>query len=484
MQPGPAGVSTTRGWKEAELRRNQLGGQIGTDPNFTPTSHTGHPRPPFAISPAGRALRLTEEERAIIDGRRGAVLQKTIRTIVDFGEFFGAARLIPLSGAPHHAVSWGSSGNEPLIRLYRALVRAGLRTYAPFTSNPKPTDAVRLPLDPSQQQSLDRIYDRADELEALNLALGLRSPEDWSCACYEPEMGNTPEYGDHLAWSESSAIAYVNSVIGARSNRNPPGIDMLCNILGRAPYFGLMTDRGRQATQRVEIATSRLPHPQILGSAIGLWVPEEVPYITGLERFIPRIDPKSSGYFKDLGAAISGNGGSALFHIEGVTPEARHWGRDLLCADHDTRVIDDDELERVHTGYPNLWKHRHGTPKRVFVGCPHLTVEQMADWGRRIVEAVDKAGTSAIGMPTYLFGSAHVRRAFETRHPKLADRLRELGVSIPTNCPMMWCSTPLEDAELVATNASKTRVYSTARFFLDDVLIELIVTGELPETAR
>ena len=94
---------------------------------------------------------------------------------------------------------------------------------------------------------MDRIYNHMDELEDLNLKLGMRSKNDWSCACYVPEMGNTPERGDYLAWSESSAINYVNSVLGARTNRNSMGIDMLCNILGKAPLFGLMTDEGRKA---------------------------------------------------------------------------------------------------------------------------------------------------------------------------------------------------------------------------------------------
>jgi len=431
-------------------------------------------------APFGRPrLTLSTEEQALFDGQRGPTLQKTIRAVVDYGEIFGASRLIPLRGAPHHAVSWGSRGIEPLLRLYRDLADAGLRTYAPFTSNPKPMDPVHLPMDPDQLTALEGVFGFMEELERLNLELGMRSPRDWSCACYEPEMGNTPEFGDYLAWSESSAVSYVNSVIGARSNRNPIGIDMLCSILGKAPYFGLMTDRGRQATWLIDVRTSRLHQVQVLGSAIGLRVMEGIPLIVGLDRFLSRTAAISNGYFKDLGAAIAGNGGASLIHIEGVTPEAIRWGRDLLRDGFETYVVDDDEIERVHAGYPNLWRNRHGTPKRVYLGCPHLTVEQMREWARRIIDAVDAVGGSKIGIPTSLFGSPYVRSAFKARHPELADRLKELGVTIPSSCPMMWCSTPLEDAELVATNSNKTRVFTTARFFNDDVLTDLIVTGEL-----
>lgn len=466
------------------MRRNQLGGQIGTDPIFTATSHTGRSRSLVTRTAGRRRLTLSNGEQEIYDGRGGEAQRKTIRAVVDYGEIFGASRLVPLGGAPHHAISWGSSGTEPLLRLYRELAESGLRTYAPFTSNPKPMDPIRLPMAPEQQAAVGRIFNLTDELERLNLELGLRGPGDWSCACYEPEMGNTPDFGVFLAWSESSAITFANSVLGARTNRNPIGIDMLCSILGKAPYFGLMTDRGRLADWLIEVETSRLCSPQVLGSAIGLRVLEGVPLITGLDRFLSRGDDRTTDYLKDLGAAIAGNGGAGLIHIEGITPEAVRWRRDLLAAGFETAVVDDDEIERIRTGYPNLWKHRHGRPKRVFLGCPHLTVGQMADWGRRIVDEVEAVRGSAIGIPTHLFASSHVRRGFERQHPELADRLRELGVTIPSNCPMMWCSTPLEDAELVASNSNKTWVYTTARFFDDDALAVLIATGELPERVR
>ena len=95
-------------------------------------------------------------------------------------------------------------------------------------------------------------------------------------------------------------------------------------------------------------------------------------------------------------------------------------------------------------------------------------------------DRVGKAGKTKPGIPTYMFGSQYVKDAFEKRNPEVAKKLKEYDVSIPINCPMMWCSTPVEGAERVATNSNKSRVYTTARFFFDDVLTELIVTGKLP----
>jgi hypothetical protein len=341
-------------------------------------------------------------------------------------------------------------------------------------------DPENLPVSAAEQAAVDKIYNRMDELQDLNLKLGMRNKKDWSCACYLPEMGNTPKLGDYLAWSESSAINFSNSVLGARTNRNSMGVDMLCNILGKAPLFGLMTDEGRQAVWLIDVKTTKLPHPEMIGSAIGLKVMEDVSYITGMDRFISGIDEQSTGYLKDLGAATASNGAVGLYHMEGVTPEAVAKGRDLLNKGHQTYVIDDAELERIYKSYPDLWKDKHGDPQRVFLGCPHMSYGQMTEWGKRIVDAMEKAGKSKIGVPTYMFGSPYVKEAFEKKNPEVAKKLKALGVSIPINCPMMWCSTPVEMNERVATNSNKTRVYTSARFFFDDALTELIVTGKLP----
>ena len=227
-----------------------------------------------------------------------------------------------------------------------------------------------------------------------------------------------------------------------------------------------------------------MPHPEMLGSAIGLKVMEDVSFIAGMERFIPAINEETSGYLKDLGAATASNGAVGLYHMEGVTPEAVDQGRALLVDGYKTYTIDDAELERIYSSYPNLWKDKQGTPQRVFLGCPHMTLGQMKEWGERIVAAMEKAGKDKVGVPTYMFGSIYVKKAFEEQNRETAKKLEGYGVSIPINCPMMWCSTPIEGAELVATNSNKTRVYTTARFFFDDELTELIVTGQLPKDAR
>ena len=261
------------------------------------------------------------------------------------------------------------------------------------------------------------------------------------------------------------------------------GIDMLCNILAKAPRFGLLTDEGRKAPWKIECRFSNLPHPEMLGSAIGLKVMESVPYITGLKDFLGEVNDQSSGWLKDMGAAIASNGAVGLYHIEGITPDAIEHGQELLQKDYQTYVIDDAELKRVYDNYPDLWEDQRARPERVFIGCPQCTVDQLRQWSERIVDGLKAAGKTKVACPTNLFASIFVKEAFEKKYPDLNQAMQETGTVIALNCPMMYLSTPLEADELIATNSNKTRVYTTARFFLDDDLMHIVVTGEIPVEA-
>jgi predicted aconitase len=240
-----------------------------------------------------------------------------------------------------------------------------------------------------------------------------------------------------------------------------------------------MTDEGRKAPWLIDCKLSKLPHPELLGSAIGLKVLESVPYIAGMDAFVNALDDKP-GYLKDMGAATASNGAVGLYHMEGVTPEAIEKSRDLLQDGYQTYIIDDAELDRVYKSYPNLWPDKNAKPQRVFIGCPHNTLGQLKEWGGRIVAALDKAGKDKVGVPTYLFAYKGVVDEFKAKNANLAKIMAANGVVMTHNCPMMYLSTPLESDELVATNSNKTRVYTTARFFLDDELTHIVVTGELP----
>jgi predicted aconitase len=170
--------------------------------------------------------------------------------------------------------------------------------------------------------------------------------------------------------------------------------------------------------------------------------------------------------------------------MEGVTPEAKDYGRKLLADDYQTYTIDWNELKRVYDAYPIRWpeEYKNATPERVFIGCPVNTKGQLEFYGQKIIEELGKAGKKQVAIPTYMFAHQNVSDAFFKDNKQLTRKLEKAGVNFPRCCPMMYLTTPEQAKELVVTNSNKTRVYSTARFFPDFELMQVIVTGVMPET--
>uniref|UniRef100_UPI0031598826 aconitase X n=1 Tax=Caloramator sp. Dgby_cultured_2 TaxID=3029174 RepID=UPI0031598826 len=280
-----------------------------------------------------------------------------------------------------------------------------------------------------------------------------------------------------LAWAESSAVVYANSVIGARTNRNSGIIELMSGILGKTPEFGFLTDEGRRAAWLVEVKTSKLPNPQVLGSAIGMKVVEDVPYIIGLDRFLGTgLSEDTKDYLKDMGAASASNGAVGLYHVENITPEAAEMGRQLLKEGYKTYVIDDEEIKRVINSYPIMWKNINAKPKVCFIGCPHLSLNQLYYWTERIVKALENVGQKKLKITTILCAPPDVIDAFK-RDEKSYNRLIQTGAKITYICPLMYMNNPLCAKEAVITNSNKLRTYSTARFYLDDEILDRIVRG-------
>ena len=160
-------------------------------------------------------------------------------------------------------------------RMMQELIDAGLKTKNPFTVDPRPIEYEAVNASPIVKLVFNLVFGKQAVYEKQLRALGLKNDNAFTCTCYFPEVGNTPKRGAMLAWSESSAVVYANSILGARTNRNSAGIDVLCAILGKAPCFGFLTNEGRRATWKIEVKTSQKPNAQLLGSAIGLKVMAE-----------------------------------------------------------------------------------------------------------------------------------------------------------------------------------------------------------------
>ena len=287
------------------------------------------------------------------------------------------------------------------------------------------------------------------------------------------EVGNIPKYGDILSWAESSAVVYANSVLGARCNRNSGMLDIFSLIIGKVPEFGLLTDEGRKADYIIELKTSKLPEAQILGSAIGLKVMEDVPYIVGLDKFLgTNLDDKTKSYLKDMGAASASNGAVGLYHVENLTPEAKNFGKKLIKKDAKIYVIDDEELERVYKSYPVLWKNVNAKPKLCFIGCPHLSYSQLYDWSKNIICELTKNNRKKILVKTIFTTSPQVKEKFSKT--ELYKEILKTGVKISSICPLMYTNNPLAGSKPIITNSNKLRTYSQSRYYKDDDILNII----------
>jgi predicted aconitase len=422
---------------------------------------------------------LTDEEKSILDGSQGEVMAKIMKTVVEFGDTFEAERLVPLTHGGHLVTSFGLFSLDPVYDIMDQIIAAGIKTPLPFTVDPRPYDFENgLPYDDDVKQSLQFMYSKQDRWEQQLLQVGLKDGDSFSCASYLPEGGNTPNKGDVLAWSESSAAVFSNSVLGARTNRNSGVIDLFCNILGKAPLFGLLTDEGRKAEWLVEVRTSQKPNPQLLGSAIGIKVVADVPYVTGLDKFLgTEITDSVRDYLKDMGAAAATNGAVGLYYVENLTPTAKDMGRSALKDGYKTFVVDDAVLERTLKNYPVLWKNPEAQPVLAFIGVPHLSLSQIYQTVDRIAAAVEAAGRHTVRITTVLTSAPKVIAKFK-EDKQAYQRLLDLDLHLSFACPLMHMNNPVCAAFPTITNSNKLRTYTTARFFLDDDVVRQIVHGD------
>ena len=420
---------------------------------------------------------LNEELQAIQDGKKGEGLQKVLNTLIMYGEAFDAERMVKITGSMGHVV-FGSAPVTwiPVFDLLDELLGYGLTSTVPYTADPLSFDP-KVPMTPAQKLVSRYIYSSQERLDKQYDKLGFVKNGN-TCTCYLPEVGNTPKKGDILSWAESSAVVYANSVIGARSNRNSGVIDHMGQILGYVPEFGLLTDEGRRADWIVEIQTEKKPEAQILGSAIGMKVIDKVPYIKGLDRWLgTELTPATRDYLKDMGAATASNGAVGLFHVENLTPEAVEQGETLINEGAQVYVIDDAELERVKNGYPCIWKDPDAEPQICFIGCPHLSTEQLIDWTERIAAALERNGHKKVTVPTVFTAAPDVIDAFRLHYPEKAWKVGQMGIILSSMCPMGYSSNPLSGRTRMITCSNKFRYYSPAKFYPEDELLAIITGG-------
>jgi predicted aconitase len=300
-------------------------------------------------------LHLTKEEEKMLGGEYGEVLERSLRLLVRLGEIYNADSLVPVGSVQVAGVSYKSIG-DPGLEFLEDLVSKGARVRVPTTLNPPGMDLVDwkelgFPEDFAEKQL--RIMDAFEKMGIMMTA---------TCTPYL--VGNLPRFGEHIAWSESSAVSFANSVIGARTNREGGPSALAAALCGVTPNYGLHLAENRRPNFLVKVDSELKTNSDFgaLGYHVGKIVKDKVPYFQGIKN-------ADVDQLKALGAAMAASGAVALYHVEGLTPEAKLMDTSGL----ETIEVGDREL---HEAYEKL---STGTePDIIILGCPHASLKEIA----------------------------------------------------------------------------------------------------------
>jgi predicted aconitase len=320
------------------------------------------------------------------------------------------------------------------------------------------------------------MYGKQSDYESQLKSIGLKDDNAFTCACYFDEVGNIPKYGECISWAESSAVIYANSVLGARCNRNSGVIELLGCVLKKAPVFGFLTDEGRKADYIVELKTSALPPAQVLGSCIGMKVMEKVPYIKGLDVFLGKdLNSAVKDYFKDMGAALASNGAVGLYHVENLTPEAVN-GAAKIRDNAELIVVTDETISQTIKNYPIIWSKPNAKPKMCFIGCPHLSLSQLKDWTAKLENSLKEKKRDKLAIRTIFSSAPDTIELFKKTNEY--SKFIKTGAKLTYICPLMYMNNPLCRKKPVVTNSNKLRTYTTARYYTDSDILNIITGGK------
>ena len=301
---------------------------------------------------------LTKEEQEMCDGEYGETIRKSMDILVALGDIYGASGLVDITSAQVSGVSYKTIGDAGLEYL-QDLARDGSgKATINASLNPPGTD-----LDNWEELGFPRDFAiKQNEIVDAYADLGISK----TCTCTPYLVGNVPRYRDHVSWSESSAVAYVNSVIGARTNREGGPAALAAAIVGKTPLYGFHLDENRKANLVVNVTTDlRGADFGALGYIIGKVVGGGVPY------FKLQNAPNNNN-LKTLGAALASSGSVALYHMENITPEYQLAGEEDV---EDIMFISDKEIAETRESLTTTDKEID----LVCLGCPHASLEEIKE---------------------------------------------------------------------------------------------------------
>jgi len=298
---------------------------------------------------------LTEKEQRMFDGEEGYAIQKSMEILVALGNIYGANHLVKVGSVQVAGVSYHNLGDAGLEFL-NELARDG-RVKVLTTLNPAGMDLENWHQLGISQEFAEKQNQVIDAFSRMGILI--------SCTCTPYLIGNLPRYGEHLAWSESSAVTFANSVIGARTNREGGPSALAAAFVGKTPCYGLHLDENRAADIKIQVNAdlTKLSDWGALGYSIGRKAENKIPYITGIKD--AELDE-----LKSFCASVVTYGAKPLFYMKGITPDAEN-----LQIPRETVTI---EQRDIREAYDNI-NDDVDYIDFVCVGCPHCSIKEISE---------------------------------------------------------------------------------------------------------
>jgi len=374
-------------------------------------------------------MNLTNEEQDMLVGKHGEGIQKAMEILVALGQIYGARDMIPITSSQVSGVSYKNLGDAGLEFLQDWAAK-GARVIVPTTLNPAGVDienwkALGISAEFAKKQK---------ELIDAYVAMGITP----TCTCAPYMTGNAPKFGDHIAWSESSAVSYENSVMGARTNREGGPSALAAAITGCTPRYGLHLDTNRKASLVIEVECELKDHADYgaLGYIIGKKAGPNVPYF-----YFRKNKNIRSDCLRTLGATMAAAGSVALYHVDGVTPEAKRYNMVFSYAERIT-------VKDLSEGYEALNSDSQDIDF-VAVGCPHASLDELGEIAALLKGKKVKA---TVWITT-------ARKIREKAAP-LVEEIEKSGAHVVSDTCMIVA--PIEELgfKTMATNAGKAACYA------------------------
>lgn len=398
-------------------------------------------------------MRLSDDERRVLDGAEGSALRAAMSLLVRYGEALGAERLVDTNN-----VAGGVVGTLPNRR---DVVPEGSSMDAVFSLlNLDSDEVLEIPpvkanayklieaMDPEHWE-VQNVSEKTRALVERNEAFCSRIGINRCNTCAPYQVGNVPVFGEHCAWMESSAVIYINSLLGARTNVEGAQSTAAAMLVGKIPYWGLHLPENRHATHHVEVEfdVDDMMDWGLLGYWMGEQVQEAIPVLTG------RMHAAELRKLKHFGAAASTSGGVEMYHIPSRTPEA-------------------PSLEAALRGKPPLETLRFGAAERreahehlncatspeidfIMLGCPHNSLDQI-----RLIARLLEGRRVHVNTQLWIFTPGAIR--FDAERMGYAETIRKAGAYLMSDtCPALGRVTP-KDVKVVATDSCKQAHYLPA----------------------